>query len=695
MATLKEFRDERIKKLNKLRSLGIDPYPAHSKKDLAIADILENFDLHENKEYFLAGRLMSLREHGNLTFCDLQDQSGKIQLYIKSEEIQNTNKNEQTLGFEDLKLLDIGDILQVYGVITKTKTGEVSILVKKLTLLTKSLRPLPDKHSGLKDQDVRYRRRYLDLLVNPEVRQMFERKSLFWEANREFLKSKGFIEVETPVMEQVTGGADAKPFVTHHDALDEDFYLRISTELYQKRLIGGGFEKIFTLGPNFRNEGIDDEHLQEFYQIEWYWAYADYRNNMELVKEMFRYVANKVYGKTKFEKSGHTFDLADEWKEIDYVKIIKETYGIDIFESSNEDILKILKANKVELPGTINRNRLIDNLWKLIRKTIAGPAFLVNEPKFMSPLAKSKTDNPNLTERFHIILAGSELGNGYSELNEPFDQLDRFKEQQGQREEGDDEAQMLDIDYVEMLEYGMPPTSGYGHSERLFWFLEGVTAREGTLFPQMRRKLDDTTKEIYGLKSPEQTKVKTTLEKDFVKEFNREHAQSLLEKYVKDDYQKLHANMVANVLDAYADVFGENKDLWYITGLLHDLDYFEFPEEHPNQEAEWFKEWGFPEESIHAVLAHYFDKTKVEPQTKLAAALIATDELSGLIYAYALMRPDRLDGMNASSVKKKFKDKAFAAKVSRDDINYGLQHFGESFEKHVEFMIDIFKKMQL
>lgn len=305
------------------------------------------------------------------------------------------------------------------------------------------------------------------------------------------------MEVEVPIMEAVTGGADAKPFITHHNALDQDFYLRISTELYQKRLIGGGFEKIYTFGPHFRNEGMDDEHLQEFYDIEWYWAYADYKDNMKLVKNLFLEIARKVYGKTDFETRGHKYDLADEWKELDYSNLMKEHFDIDIFNDSDEKILKVIKEKNIEMGGEVNRNRMIDTLWKSIRATISGPAFLVNQPKFISPLAKSHEDNKELTQRFQVIIAGSELGNGYSEINDPQDQLERFLDQQKLREGGDDEAHMLDIDFVEMLEYGMPPVSGYGHSERVFWFMENVTAREGTFFPQMRHETENSTKEIY------------------------------------------------------------------------------------------------------------------------------------------------------------------------------------------------------
>lgn len=497
---LQEIRNERLGKLKKLRELGLSPYPAQSKKDVGNGDVVGNFENYENKIVTLTGRIMSKREHGKLAFADLADQTGKIQLLLRSSSVASTNPAVGNLGFEHLGLLDVGDFAQASGVVIKSKTGAISLDVSELKLLTKSLRPLPDMQGGLQNPELTFRRRYLDLILNEGRRAMFERKAKFWATAREFLNTQGFIEVETPVLEHVTGGADAAPFVTHHNALDEDFYLRISTELYQKRLIGGGFEKIYTLAPNFRNEGIDDEHLQEYYQLEWYWAYADFRNNMDLTRDLYREIAKAVYGKTEFTRGEHTFDLANDWVEIDYAGIIQEKLNIDIFKASDNELAQTLLKQGVKLDGGVNRVRLVDNLWKIIRKKIAGPAFLINTPKFISPLAKSYADNPDKTERFQIILAGSELGNGYSELNDPLDQLDRFLEQQNARDAGDAEAQMLDIDFVEMLEYGMPPTSGFGMSERVFWFLENVTAREGTLFPQMKRHIDPLSKEIYGLK---------------------------------------------------------------------------------------------------------------------------------------------------------------------------------------------------
>ena len=486
-------REVRLEKLEQLEKLGINPYPAKSFKQYSNGEIKNEFEKFEGKEVILAGRIVAWREHGKLLFGNIQDQTDTIQLMVRESDLQE-DLTKGYLGWDKLALLDLADFVEVYGTIGKTKTGEISIMVKNIRLLSKALRPIPRE---LKNKDQQFRRRYLDLVIHPDKVKLFERKAKFWQVQREFLKSKGFLEVEVPVLEAVTGGADAKPFITHHNALDQDFFLRISTELYQKRLLGGGFEKIYTFGPNFRNEGMDEEHLQEFYDIEWYWAYANYRDNMVLVKELLLEIANRVYGKTEFTTRGHTFNLADEWKEIDYTQIIKERFDIDIFNDSDEKILEVVRKNNIELTGDINRNRLIDNLWKIIRATISGPAFLVNHPKFVSPLAKAHKENETLTERFQVIIAGSELGNGYSEINDPRDQLERFLEQQSLRESGDEEAQMLDIDFVEMLEYGMPPASGYGQSERIFWFLENLTAREGTLFPQMRNEIETTTREIY------------------------------------------------------------------------------------------------------------------------------------------------------------------------------------------------------
>ncbi len=528
-SSLQGQRTGRIEKLTKFKKLGINPYPANSIKEYSNLEVKDNFEKYENKRVTLSGRLMSWREHGHLIFGNIQDDSGKIQLYIKDEVMPIETKGD-VIGWNDFDLIDLGDILQVSGIVTKTNTGEVSILVDGIVMLTKTLRPLPEKWHGIQDKEERYRRRYLDMTMNPEIRRMFQRRSLFWKATRDFLNEKGFFEVNIPVLEHLTGGADAKPFVTHFDALDTDFYLRISHELPLKRLLGAGFEKVYDLGPRFRNEGFSDEHLPEHIAMEFYWAYADVNMGMDFMKEMYRYIAKAVYGTSKFTIKEFEVDLDKEWEVLDYATLLKDRWNVDIYNTPVEEMSEILKKNGLDLGENINRSRAVDNLWKLIRKDIGGPAFVTNIPKFLSPLAKSTKSNPIITERVFPIIGGSELANAFGELNDPLDQLDRFVEQQQMRESGDDEAQMMDIDFVEMLEYGMPPAFGFGMSERVFWYFENVTAREGVPFPPMRWGLDNSTKTIYkdiiqyiDHNSGENTKVKKQdLSKKFVTVLNEE-----------------------------------------------------------------------------------------------------------------------------------------------------------------------------
>lgn len=490
-------RTNRIEKLKRLKEKGINPYPASSNKEYLNREIIDNYEKFEGKSVTLTGRLMTWREHGHIIFGNLQDDSGRIQLYIK-DEVMPKETIGQVLGWNDFELLDIGDILQVSGTITKSNTGEISILVNGIVILTKSLRPLPEKWHGIQDKEERYRRRYLDMTMNPEVREMFKRRSLFWSAVREFLKSNGFYEVNIPVLEHTTGGADAKPFVTHFDAIDTDFYLRISHELPLKRLLGGGFEKVFDLGPRFRNEGFSEEHLPEHIAMEFYWAYADRDMGMKFTQEMFKYVVEKVYRKTLFNIRGFDIDLSKEWERIDFGKEMEKRFGIDIYNDSIEKLIEVLKKENPKAEVVENRSRLVDTLWKIHRESIGGPAFIINIPTFFSPLAKADDKNPMIVQRAQPFIAGSEMASSWAELNDPLDQISRFLEQQKMRDAGDDEAQMMDIDYVEMLEYGMPPAFGLGMSERVFWFLENVTAREGVPFPPMRWELDNTTKKIYS-----------------------------------------------------------------------------------------------------------------------------------------------------------------------------------------------------
>ncbi len=471
---------ERKKKLAELVAAKIDPYPARCTRTHTAQAVLADFDKLVGQKVTLVGRLMAKRGHGKLAFFTLQDGSGSIQLLLKFD----------TLGeakYSAVKKLDVGDFLQATGKVFQTQRGEKSIEVGDFTLLSKSIRPLPDKWHGLQDEEKRYRQRYLDLLLNPELRDLFRRKAIFWNTIRAFLSQRGFLEVETPVLETTVGGADANPFVTHHDALDMEAYLRISMgELWQKRLMIGGFEKTFEIGRQFRNEGISPEHLQDYTQMECYWAYADYEDMMKMIEELYREAAQKTFGKTAFEIHGFTIDLAQAWPRIEYVAEIKKQMGLDIMAASREEIMKKLDELHEEYEKKLDKWRLVDQLWKHCRKKIGGPAFVIHPPVALSPLAKKVSGQPELVQRFWVLLGGSENGNGYSELNDPLDQRQRFEAQAKLRAAGDKEAQMNDVDFVEAMEYGMPPVSGFGVSERLFAFLCDKPIRETVLFPLLK-----------------------------------------------------------------------------------------------------------------------------------------------------------------------------------------------------------------
>ncbi|HEX7633012.1 MAG TPA: lysine--tRNA ligase [Candidatus Saccharimonadales bacterium] len=497
MATLKELRDERLRKLEELKKLGVDPYPAHAARTHSLAYISENFDEMNGKTVTVTGRIKSIRKFGKIAFIVIRDWSGDLQMFWKTDPKAKPDHKNSELGIQNISLLDSGDFVEITGPVIKTKTDEISVDIAKLRLLTKSLRPLPTEQDGFTNKEERLRRRYVDMNVNQDVQLRFYRRSRFWRATRKFMDDHLFTEINIPVLEHTTGGADANPFVTHMDALDQDFYLRISHELPLKRLLGAGFERVYDIGPRFRNENYSDEHLPEHVAMEWYWAYADWRDGMQFQTKLFQYVMQETFGTQKFKIGKFDVDLSGEWEEWDYADTIKKHYGLDPFNTTLEEVKKALKKHKLEVEKTENMARGIDKLWKNIRKDVAGPIWLINTPTFISPLSKTNPDRPETTQRFQAVIAGSELCNGFSELNDPIDQLNRFVEQQNMRDQGDDEAMMLDIDYIEMLEYGMPPACGLGFSERVFWVFEGVTAREGVPFPQLRAEVDEVTKSIY------------------------------------------------------------------------------------------------------------------------------------------------------------------------------------------------------
>lgn len=483
----------RRQKLEIWQKLGYQLYPANFSRSHNSAEVLEiakgsvpnleGSSIPQGKEVSVAGRLMTIRPHGALWFATLQDQAGEVQLAAVEEAV---SKNLWQL----LAALDRGDIVGAEGVVVKTKRGEPTILLTSVTPLAKALALLPEKWHGLKDIETRLRQRYVDLMMDSEVRDLFIRKSNFWRTVRGHLSSAGFLEVDTPALEAVAGGADANPFVTHHAALDHDFYLRISLELPLKRLLVGGFEKVFEIGKVFRNEGIDTEHLQDYDMCELYWAYADYEAMMEFTQKLYQDLVRSVTGGLVSKFGDKEIDWSGDWPRRDYFELIKELTEEDLAGVTDEAKLKkLLSKHKIKYEENMGAGRLIDLFWKkMARPKVMGPIFLINHPVEVSPLAKRHEKDPERVQRFQIIAGGSELGNGFSELNDPADQRVRFEEQMKLRQAGDEEAQMLDEDFINALEYGMPPAAGFGFSERLFSFIVDKPIRETVIFPPMRNK---------------------------------------------------------------------------------------------------------------------------------------------------------------------------------------------------------------
>jgi lysyl-tRNA synthetase class 2 len=490
MAELEDLKAERLRKLHALKDLGINPYPAklelageriksEKARELLVSTIPEG---ELEGVYTIAGRVMSIRGQGKILFVDLSDEDGKFQIVLKEDIL-----GDKIRTFFDY--VDGGDFVGFSGTLFVTKRGEKSLQAKDLQILSKSLLPMPSTFYGIENEEEKMRKRYLDFALNKEKRDLFVKKAIFWQTVRDFLRAKGFLEVETPTIETTTGGAEARPFKTYHNDFDLDVYMRICIgELWQKRFFAFGFEKTFEIGRAYRNEGSSPEHLQEFTNCEFYASFIDFREGMKLVRAMYINIAEKVFGKTEFTMRGHTFDLKSEWQEIDYATEIKERTGVDIFTSTEEEMKKKLTELGVKWDGD-NKERLTDTLWKYCRKQIAGPAFLINHPSLVAPLAKLNSDGKTV-QQFQPILAGSEVGRGYSELNDPELQRKNFEQQQKLLDSGDEEAMMPDWEFVEMLEHGMPPAFGYGFGERLFAFLAELPIRETQLFPLVKPKLN-------------------------------------------------------------------------------------------------------------------------------------------------------------------------------------------------------------
>ena len=474
----------RKEKLQELKKQGKNPFEITKyNRTHTSEDVKNNFAELEGKDVSIAGRIVAKRIMGKASFCHIQDMQGKIQSYVSINDLGEEN-------YSDFKTYDIGDIIGITGFVFKTRTEEISVHAKKVVLLTKSLRPLPEKFHGLKDTELRYRQRYVDLIMNPEVKETFLLRTKIIKEIRRILDSKGYTEVDTPILNTIAGGAAARPFITHHNTLDMDMYLRIANELYLKRLIVGGFDKVYEMGRMFRNEGISIKHNPEFTNIELYSAYEDYHDMMNITEEIISTVAQNVLGTTKITYQGTPIDLTPGWKRITMIDSIKEVTGIDFNNiNSDEEAREILKKLGIEFVSTTTRGEAINLVFEgKVEETLIQPTFIYDYPIEVCPLTKKKPSDPRLTERFEIFIGGREYGNAYSELNDPIDQYERFLDQVRQKNAGNEEANDMDEDFVQALEYGMPPTGGLGIGvDRLIMLLtDSASIRDVLLFPTMK-----------------------------------------------------------------------------------------------------------------------------------------------------------------------------------------------------------------
>jgi lysyl-tRNA synthetase class 2 len=494
-----ELRNARLSKIEKLREKGINPYPSRSKRSHYAEEILSNYETYEGQTVTVAGRLMSLRKQGALSFGHIQDQTARIQLYMREDSIVESGG---TLAFDDLHLLDVGDFVEATGVVTKTQRGEISVSPVHLRILTKSLRPLPDKWAGLKDREVILRRRYLDTTFSPEHKEVFEKVGRMLFAIRTFLYERGFVEFQTPIIQPQYGGGTAKPFLTHVNALGTDMFLAISHELYLKRLIAAGYDKVFTIGRYFRNEGIDRSHHPEFSMIETMTAYENYEYNMDLIEDMFRYIAETVFNKTEFEVRGHKIDFGKKWKRISMADAVKEVTGIDFRDcQSVEEANEKLAGLGVNEPQTTIGLVIAKAFETKVEETLISPTFIYGHPIDISPLAKPMDENPNFVERFEIFIAGMECGDNWSEQNDPVALLSRWQSSINVEELDEEKFHPLDFDFIEMLEHGMPPTTGIGPGiERMAMIFTGEEDIYNIIFfPMMKPVLSQANAAIFGI----------------------------------------------------------------------------------------------------------------------------------------------------------------------------------------------------
>lgn len=687
----------RRRRLELARQAGIEPYPCKTTRTHTIDTFLDLFEeLDKTDEHVhLVGRIRSIRKHGGLTFVVIEDETARVQVLLKKDDLGTDNYKQ----FHDL--YDMGDFIEIHGTTFITKTGQRTLLAKDYRMITKSLLPLPEKWHGLNDVEIRYRQRYLDLIANEQVRNIFRLRSKMIKLIRDFFEERGFMEVETPILQIIPGGATAKPFKTHHNALDVDMYMRIAPELYLKKLIVGGYEKVFEIARCFRNEGIDNEHNPEFTQIEYYWAYANYHDLMDLTEKMLPYLLTELGLGFKIKVGDQTANFKPPYPRITMRQLIADHSGIDIEDYPDAaSLYKIAKEKNVEdIKETDGRGKLVDEIYKTFaRPKIIDPIFMIDHPVELSPLAKRKPEDPRYVERMQLVCAaGVELCNGFSELNDPLDQEERFHEQESLRAAGDDEAQRFDQDFIDALKHGMPPTAGLGMGlDRLAKMLtNSPNLKEIILFPTLK---PETLPLAKGEPEGDLTNPKSSPSDDDDGESleitgeipKRKNALKLLKKHINQDGLIKHHLATEMVMRAFAKHFGKNEDLWGITGLLHDIDWEEtkdHPEQHSLRSAEILDEQGIDCRIVYAVKAHNH-MHELPLGLLLDKTLFCVEELTGLITAAALVQPDKkLATLTVPSVMKKFKKKEFARNVNREIISQCEELIGLSQEEVIEISL--------
>jgi len=644
----------------------------------------------EGSSVIIVGRIFSIRGHGKIQFMDLADESGKIQIVCKKDSLPQEE-------FAILEFLDIADFLAVSGTVGKTAAGELSVFATHLTVIHKTLRPLPDAWYGLKDTEERYRKRYLDMLLNPDVKRILDIRWNIERAIRTFLWNEGYKEVETPVLQPLYGGTNAKPFTTHMNALDSDFYLRVAPELYLKRLMVGGYERVFEIARNFRNEGIDLTHQPEFTMMEFYEAYADYIRIMDLTESLIRFVAKEATGNQKIQVGEHEIDLSGSWRRITVDEALKEYCGIDWDGVSEEEVKKLLTQYNIEVTGSWTKNKALFAFYDHeVTPKLIDPTWVIDYPRDVSPLAKEHRSKEGRVERFEGYIGGKEICDGWSEIVSGLEQRKRFESEQKNMKAGDTDAHPLDEDFITALEHGCPPLGGIGIGiDRLVMFLTNTWAiREVIAFPTLRpqhpfvpsKQSDNGKKESKASPSPKTPRTMTY-----------EQAEVLVKELTKSPGLTKHMYAVGAIMRDLAKHWGEDEELWAIAGLVHDADYEmykEDPKKHPSLIFDKLKELGAGEEIIAAVASHAWGwrEDLPEPSSRMEWALFGCDELSGLITACALVRPDKkIAEVEVSSVMKKWNVPSFAAGVDRSHTQLAAQKLGIGLEEFITLCLSAMK----